>query len=100
MNSPFRPRPERFSGDLRLVAAPPAASQARAFVREQIRRWRLDEPTGYDLPGTADLIASELVTNSLKATSAFQISIPRTAPQAAIVVIRLRLAYRSLFIEV
>jgi anti-sigma regulatory factor (Ser/Thr protein kinase) len=101
MHSPFRPRAERVSDDLQLVAVPSAVGAARSFVRDQLHRWRLDEPTGYDLPGTTELITSELVTNSLKATGV--IEMPAAGLQAlkpATIVLRLRLIRRSLFVEV
>jgi hypothetical protein len=50
MHSPFRSRPESVSGDLQLPAEARAVGAARAFVRDQVNRWRLNEPTGYDLP--------------------------------------------------
>jgi anti-sigma regulatory factor (Ser/Thr protein kinase) len=101
MHSPFRPWPERASGDLQLPAQPAAVGAARSFVRDQLHRWRLDEPTGYDLPGTTELITSELLTNSLKAISHPQM--PAAGPPAlrpASIVLRLRLIRRSLFVEV
>jgi anti-sigma regulatory factor (Ser/Thr protein kinase) len=101
MHSPFRPRPERVSEDLELPAQPTAVGAARAFARDQLHRWRLDEPTGYDLPGTTELITSELITNSLKATglSHAPAAGPATTKPGAIV-LRLRLIRRSLFVEV
>ncbi|MEV0400016.1 ATP-binding protein [Actinoallomurus sp. NPDC050550] len=101
MHSPFRPRPERVSRDLQLAARPTAVGAARSFVREQLHCWRLDEPTGYDLPGTTELITSELVTNSLKATGRPQM--PTAGSQALnppTITLRLRLIRRSLFVEV
>lgn len=99
--SPFRPRPERVSGNLRLAALPIAVGTARSFVRDQLHRWRLDEPTGYDLPGATELVTSELVTNCLRAvgdpqtlTAGLQPSVPAT------IILRLRLLRRSLFVEV
>lgn len=100
MHSPFRPRPERVSEDLQLPAQPTAVGAARAFVRDQLHRWRLDEPTGYDLPGTAELITSELLTNSLKATGPQMPVAGRRALNPATIVLRLRLIRRSLFVEV
>lgn len=101
MHSPFRPRPERVSGELLLPAQPTAAGSARAFVREQLHRWRLNEPTGYDLPGTAELITSELVTNGLKATALTHTSAAGPATvNPTVIVLRLRLIRRSLFVEV
>ena len=100
-HSPFRPRPERVSGELLLPAQPTAAGAARAFVREQLHRWRLNEPTGYDLPGTAELITSELVTNGLKATALTNTSAAGPATvNPTVIVLRLRLIRRSLFVEV
>jgi hypothetical protein len=99
--SPFRRRSERVSGDLRLAALPTAVGPARSFVRDQLHRWRLDEPTGYDLPGTTELITSELVTNSLRATGLVQLPVAgRQPPRSAAIILRLRLIPRSLFVEV
>ncbi|MEV0403604.1 ATP-binding protein [Actinoallomurus sp. NPDC050550] len=99
--SPFRPRPELVSGDLRLAALPTSVGLARSFVRDQVHRWHLDEPTGYDLPGTAELITSELVTNGLRATGIVQLPVAgRQAPRPAAIIVRLRLISRSLFVEV
>ena len=99
--SPFRPRPERVSGDLQLLALPTAVGAARAFVRDQLHRWRLDVPTGYDLPGTTELITSELVTNSLKATGLRHVPAAGTAAaKPGAIVLRLRLIRCSLFVEV
>ncbi|GAA0367287.1 ATP-binding protein [Actinoallomurus spadix] len=101
MHSPFRPRPERVSEDLRLLAQPTAVGAARAFVRDQLNRWRLNEPTGYDLPGTAELITSELVTNSLKATGVPRAPAKRSSTvKPGVIVLRMRLIRRSLFVEV
>lgn len=99
--SPFRPRPEPASGDLHLSALPTAVGRARTFAREQVRRWRLEEPTGYDLPGTTDLITSELVTNAVKATGHAEMPAALLRDlRPALIVMRLRRADHSLFVEV
>lgn len=51
------------SAHIELAAVPTAPAVARSFVRHTLRTWSLDE-----LADNAELIASELVTNAVKAT--------------------------------
>lgn len=48
---------------IELAAVPTAPGLARSFVRHTLRAWVLD-----DLADSAELIASELVTNAVRAT--------------------------------
>jgi anti-sigma regulatory factor (Ser/Thr protein kinase) len=52
---------------LELVARPTAVSLGRRHVREAIRKWALD-----DLADDAELLASEMLTNAVQATSSLQ----------------------------
>jgi anti-sigma regulatory factor (Ser/Thr protein kinase) len=69
-----RPRPSAFaasrypchivmSDELELAALPSAVSLTRRFIEAYLRKWGLEE-----LTDTASLIASEIVTNAVKAT--------------------------------
>jgi anti-sigma regulatory factor (Ser/Thr protein kinase) len=102
MHSPFRPRCERVSRDLYLTAVPTAAGQARRFARGQLRSWQLAAPSAGDLPATAELITSELVTNAVKATGFAEMPDAAALHQLSLaaVVLRLRTAHDSLFIDV
>jgi LuxR family maltose regulon positive regulatory protein len=53
-------RPPRLSERLALGPVPTAVGAGRAFVREVCDRWRLQE-----LVGSAELLASELITNAV-----------------------------------
>ena len=97
MHSPFRPRCERVSRDLYLTAVPTAAGQARRFTRGQLRSWQLAAPSAADLPATAELITSELVTNAVKATGFAEMPDAAALHQLSLaaVVLRLRTAHRQ-----
>jgi anti-sigma regulatory factor (Ser/Thr protein kinase) len=69
--------------DLELPAVASAVPCARAHVRAVARQWGLA-----DLGDTAELLASELVTNALKASG----SLPTTADPAIVHVVRIWLA--------
>jgi len=92
MHSPFHPDPDaadRLSPDfpgspgspdaneLRLVAQPVAASQARDFTRAQLRTWGLEE-----LSELCVLVVSEMTTNAIKATATPPIPYGYPHPQA------------------
>ena len=55
--------PEAVSDELELAALPSAVSLTRRFIEAHLRKWQLEEMTD-----TAALVASELVTNAIKAT--------------------------------
>ncbi len=71
-------------------------------MRDQLRNWRLNDPTAGELPATADLITSELVTNAVKATGLAEMPDAAALHQLnlATVVLRLRAAHDCLFIDV
>ena len=102
MHSPFRPRCERVSRELVPTAVPTAAGQARRFARGQLRSWQLAAPGAGDLPATAELITSELVTNAVKASGFAEMPDAAALHQLSLaaVVLRLRTAHDSLFIDV
>jgi hypothetical protein len=94
--SPFRSPAGGIWSDLFMIAEPSAVSQARRFTEAYLRRRRLTA-----LTDTVTLVASELVTNAVRATT----TPPCPSPQPddadpAVVGLRLRLSPASLFVEV
>ncbi len=95
---PFPPHSDPSTADEVFGATAGAPRQARAFVRDRLAAWQLSQ-----LADTAELIASELVTNAVTATNAI-----RTPPMASsmypvalrMIAVRLRLSAGSLFVEV
>lgn len=80
---------------LTLTAVATAVSCSRAFIRCMLSRWCL----GY-LVESAELVASELVTNAVKATGTTDI-VPQNARGGDIHVIQIRLIFaESLFVGV
>jgi hypothetical protein len=80
---------------LTLTAAATAVGCSRAFIRCTLSRWRLGH-----VVDSAELVASELVTNSIKAVGATGI-IPQHAPGGEIQAIQVRLVLAgSLFVGV
>ena len=75
------PAPWSLQTRLELAAWPTAPGAARGHVRAVACEWGLA-----DLADTAELLASELVTNAVQASQ----RLPRTAELAAVPVIRLR----------
>lgn len=51
------------SGELELAALPSAVSLTRRFIEAYLRKWSLEE-----MADVAELVASEIVTNAVKAT--------------------------------
>jgi len=79
-----RDRPPRLSERLALGPVPTAVGAGRAFVREVCDRWRLQE-----LAGSAELLASELITNAVvHAGTAMELRVELRGP-------RLHLAVRD-----
>ena len=56
------------SNKLELSAIPSAVSLTRRFVEAYLRKWQLDAMTD-----TADLVASELVTNAITASGVTEV---------------------------
>lgn len=96
--SPFRTSPGDVWAELYLTALPTAVARARRFTEVTLHRWRLAACCD-----AVSLVASELLTNSVRATG------PDTMPQTldklddldlAVVAVRLRSTPSSLFVEV
>lgn len=90
--------PEAVSDELELAALPSAVSLTRRFIEAHLRKWHLEEMTY-----TAALVASELVTNAIKATGITEAPAGYAAiydMDLARVTTRLRLSASSLFTEV
>jgi len=86
----------RFTSSLTLAAVPTAVSAARRYVRDELRRAGLAV-----LTDDAELVASELVTNAVRATGLVQAD-PTWPALEGVAVIRIRLGFNvaSIFIEV
>ncbi|MFF5115005.1 ATP-binding protein [Streptosporangium sp. NPDC000509] len=65
------------TNELRLVAQPVAASEARDFTRAQLRTWGLEE-----LSELCVLVVSEMTTNAIKATATPPVPYGYTHPPA------------------
>ncbi|MEZ0070954.1 ATP-binding protein [Planotetraspora sp. GP83] len=100
LTSPFPSHEDRRAADKVFGSAATAPRRARAFVRCQLGRWELPQ-----LVDTAELLASELVTNAVQATNAVS-SVPIASSMFPVtlhmVALRLSLSSgpRRLFIEV
>ncbi|MCT9933070.1 ATP-binding protein [Planotetraspora sp. A-T 1434] len=100
LTSPFPSHEDRRAADKVFGSAATAPRRARAFVRCQLGRWELPQ-----LVDTAELLASELVTNAVQATNSVS-SVPIASSMFPVtlrmVALRLSLSSgpRSLFIEV
>jgi anti-sigma regulatory factor (Ser/Thr protein kinase) len=90
--SPFRSPAGGIWTDFFLLAEPGAVPQARRFTEAYLRHRRL-----MALSDTVALVASELVTNAVRLTSASPLT---EADDLAIVALRVRLTPASLFVEV
>lgn len=89
--------PEMVSDELELAALPSAVSLTRRFIEAHLRKWQLEE-----MIDTAALVASELVTNAIKATGITEAPADYARlldVKLARVITRLRLSATSLFIE-
>ncbi len=89
--------PEAVSDELELAALPSAVSLTRRFIEAHLRKWHLEEMTD-----TTALIASELVTNAVKATGITETPTDYARlhdVKLARVITRLRLSGPSLFID-
>ena len=89
--------PEAVSDELELAVLPSAVSLTRRFIEAHLRKWHLEEMTD-----TAALVASELVTNAIKATGITEGPADYARlhdVKLARVITRLRLSAPSLFIE-
>jgi hypothetical protein len=95
---PRHGRPVALSEELVLPAAATSVSCARRFIEAQLRKWQRDEATD-----TVDLVASELLTNAVKATGVVEIRHGFPPPRSAAVpsvAVRLWLSRSSVFIDV
>ena len=86
----------RFTSSLTLAAVPTAVSAARRYVRDELGQAGLAA-----LTDDAELVASELVTNAVRATGLMQAD-PTWPQLEGVTVIRIRLGFAatSIFIEV
>ena len=92
------PYPERAQGvtSVTLAATPEAAGRSRRMVRHALRRWGLAA-----LTEDAELVVSEIVTNSVKATSPAGAGTGRAGPpDLAPVQVRILLFPAAVIIEV
>ena len=92
------PYPERAQGvtSVTLAATPEAAGRSRRMVRHALRRWGLAA-----LTEDAELVVSEIVTNSVKATSLADAGTGRAGPpDLAPVQVRVLLFPAAVIIEV
>jgi anti-sigma regulatory factor (Ser/Thr protein kinase) len=80
-----------FRTHLELAAFPSAVSCARAHVRSVAREWELA-----DLAATAELLASELVTNAIRASE----QLTTRADLPSIPVVRIWLAFDETYIAI
>ena len=94
MSHPHQDPAERLS-ECELAAVPAAVRIARRFVRHLLVLWKLDE-----LADDVELLVSELVTNAVQATMAFSARPGVRDDGTPMVIVRLRLARRSLYVEV
>ncbi|MFI0942386.1 ATP-binding protein [Streptomyces sp. NPDC021020] len=76
-----------------MAAVPTAPGLARSFVRRTLRAWVLG-----DLAADAEIIASELVTNAVKATE--EVTSPLADRQDAAIVVQLQVRDDALRISV
>jgi anti-sigma regulatory factor (Ser/Thr protein kinase) len=84
--------------ELELAAIPSAAGLVRRFTEACLHKRDLDE-----IADTASLVASELVTNSIRATGITEIPVNYARlhdPELARITVRLRISTSSLLIEV
>ncbi|MFJ3493343.1 ATP-binding protein [Streptomyces sp. NPDC086091] len=91
------PLPETpYVGTITLVAVPTAAACGRAFVRDRLARWQVE-----DLADDALLVASELVSNAVTAVG-FGDRVPRAweITGRQVIGLQLRLVRADLFVEV
>lgn len=89
--------PEAVSDELELAALPSAVSLTRRFIEAHLRKCHLEEMTD-----TTSLVASELVTNAIKATGLTETPADYARLhdlKLARVIARLRLSATSLFID-
>lgn len=85
-----------YASSIRLAAVQTAVSVSRAFIRQTLGLWQLN-----DLVDSAELIVSELVTNAVKETG-----LPELPPKWEkikahhVIGVQLRLADESVYVEV
>jgi hypothetical protein len=98
LTSPFPSHGDQRTADKVFGASTGAPRLARVFITARLAEWGLSQ-----LVDTAELVASELVTNAITATNALPAP-PRVSSMFPVVLrmvaVRLRLSPVSLFIEV